>query len=274
MKIAVWRTGHEIADTVAEAVVQCFRTEKRGSNLVHSFGSSIADCAELHHTDEIINGLPDADIHIGYGILRGIDEVFRACDNAKKPWFNIDKGYWKPGHYDGYYRISLRGTQQTLGLDKLKPDYERWDKLRLEIENKPQGDTALICPPTHHVMNYFGLNDIWSDSVKEFEYVTRWGKHIIRHKGNEEPIDWQSINQVVTFNSSVGWGALRQGIPVMSDPTHSIVGAYQKMLDKSIHDDSNARRELFALMAGLQLSLSEIKSGALWPLLQNLLTIN
>lgn len=267
MKIAVWRTGHEIADTVAEAVctgINCAPTRFECSAVLLR---PIEDLKRINVFDECF---ADFDIHIGYGILRGMDEVFRACGNARKPWFNIDKGYWKPGHFGGYYRISLRGTQQTFGLGKLKPDHERWDKLGFEVlppVERPEWE--LYCPPTDYVRAFFNL-------PKDYHSIGRVWTGGVRTKAMEYPLhhDLDRSTKVHTFNSSVGWEALRQGIPVMSDPTHSIVGAYQKMLDKSIHDDSNARRELFALMAGLQLSLSEIKSGALWPLLQNLLKIN
>lgn len=266
MKIAVWKTGHIIADTVAEVVVQCFRTEKRGSNLVHSFGSSIADCTELHHTSEIVNGLPDADIHIGYGILRNMDKVFRECDLLGKPWFNIDKGFWKPGHYDGYYRISLNGTQQTTGLDKIKPDYERWDKLGLEVlpAKEPRPDFCLICPPTEYVQDFFGK---WKVEIP----VERTWKYRRKDDATQLQDDLNKASEIVTFNSSVGWEALRQGIPVVSDPNHSIIGAYRKMVDKDISKDLDERRKLFALMSSLQLTLEEMRSGKLWPLLQKLL---
>lgn len=251
MKIAVWKTGHEISDTVAEAI-------EYGLNAKHyvTYDPSLKEIVDYH------------DLHIGYGILRGMDDVFRACDKAGKPWFNMDRGYWKPGHYDGYYRISLRGTQQTFGLDKLKPDYERWDRLGIEIlPMKSHGEHILFCPPTKDVANFFNYGGD--------QFLPQWNIKL-REKNSAIPLqdDLNQASKVFTFNSSVGWEALRQGIPVVSDPTHSIVGAYQKLLDKSIHADSNARRDLFALMAGLQLQLSEIRSGKLWPLLQNLLTIN
>lgn len=250
MKIAVWRTGHEIADTIAEAVYEGLK--ECGVSVVVAEGG----------TEAI------GDMAIGYGILRNMDKVFRSYQEAKKPWFNIDRGYWKPGHYDGYYRVSLRGTQQTTGLDKLKPDYERWDALGLEIlpvVEKRCGN--LVCPPTPKVDKFFKVSPWFIES----DNTDLW-----RFKDCERPLqkDLDNVAKVITFNSSVGWEALRQGIPVISDPTHSIVGAYQKMLDKDLSKDSKCRRDLFALMAGLQLRLDEIKSGALWPLLQTLLTIN
>lgn len=271
MKIAVWKTGHEIADTVANAIIGLPMVDRCSTGTLRYDQDNRCQIFSAHvpYSRGKDNPFEWADIHIGYGILRGMDEIFKECDKVKRPWFNIDKGYWKPGHYDGYYRISLRGTQQILGLDKIKPDYERWDKLELEILPSIQRDShALICPPTDYVSGFFN-NRHW---------LELWGfdigrDNVIREKGSAENIQKQFdvCSEVRTFNSSVGWEALRQGIPVVSDPQHSIVGAYQKMLDKDISKDSNERRKLFAIMAGLQLRLDEIRSGLLWPLLQNLL---
>lgn len=257
MKISVWLTEHEIADTMAGAVYEGLnRKELNGS-----CQANIRTCRGFRPTD-----IEEADMHISYGILRGAGGVFRACDKANKPWFNIDKGYWKPGHYDGYYRISLRGTQQTIGLDKLKPDYERWDALGLEIfPAKERNGQQLFCPASSHVAQFF------PKAYMKVNYP--W---IERRKGCERPLqdDLDACSNVVTFNSSVGWEALRQGIRVVSDPTHSILGAYQKMLDRGIHGDIESRRKFFAVLAGLQMTLDEIRSGAIWELLQNLLTIS
>lgn len=255
MKIAVWKTGHEIADIVSTSIIQGL---PQGT---------------IIHTSRI-SKLDDYDIHIGYGILRGMGEVFRACEKAGKPWFNIDRGYWKPNHYDGYYRVSLRGTQQTFGLDNLEPDYERWDSLGIEIDQKPlpyYRGKVLVCPPTE----YAGLFYKKSPEQWIVENVGNTPEYFLRRKGCERSIedDLDRSQKIITFNSSVGWEALRQGISVISDPTHSIVGAYQKLVDKSIHDDSNERRKLFAIQASLQRSLTEIREGQLWPLLQTLLNL-
>lgn len=246
MKIAVWGTKHSIARTVADAVLQ-------------GLGNKVYVYLD---TDEMF--CEETDVHIGYGILRGMDEVFRACQKAGKPFFHIDKGYWKPGHYDGYYRIGLNGTQQTTGLAKLEPDYERWDVLGLEIlPAQTNGAHNLICPPTDAVRNFFNLLSAWTDEpYGDYSYI--------REKDSPAPLKnhLHKCAKVITFNSSVGWEALRQGIPVISDPNHSFIGAYQKQVDKSPLPDIDSRRRMFAVMASLQLSLSEIRSGKIWPLIQ------
>lgn len=251
MKAAVWKTGHEIADRVADSM-------EIGLNATHF----------MTYDPSLLDIIDHFDIHIGYGILRCMDRILESCLAAGKPFFHIDNGYFKPGHFDGYYRVSLNGTQQTFGLDKLKPDYDRWNALGVEILPKKEGGYSWVhCPPTKPVEQFFklSLNELPKDSRLK-----------IRDKNTLRPLqsDLDNCRMVTTFNSSVGWEALRQGIPVVSDPNHSIVGAYQKMLDRPIHSDSNARQDLFGIMASLQQTLSEMREGKLWPLLNRLISIS
>lgn len=248
MKIAVWHSGHAISDRVCDAVCD---------------GLPDADLI-WSHSDNYTTKIKDYDLHIAYGILRGCGEVFKQAGKHKIPWVNIDKGYFQPGHYSGYYRISLNGTQQTFGLDKLEPDYERWDALGIEVLPEcSKRDLTLVCPQTEHVREFFGSAQ-WPNSRKNSRLV-------IKSKSDPEPIDYSIYDEVITFNSSVGWEALRQGIPVVSDPEHSILGAYSKLVDKMWYQDYEQRRRFFAIQAGLQLTLPEVRSGLLWPLIQKLI---
>lgn len=249
MRIALWHSGHEISDTVCNAI-------KEGLPQADLIWSA----PENYAGSEYILGY---DLHIAYGILRGCGEVFKQCNRYKKPWINIDRGFWRPNHYDGYYRISLNGTQQTTGLAKLDPDYDRWAQLGLEIEPvKQNGLYDLICPPTLAVVHFFNA------PFPTIDHQAIW-----RDKNCLRPLqsDLDLAKQVITFNSSVGWEALRQGIPVVSDENHSFVGSYLKQVDTMSQLDIEARRRMFAVMASLQLTLAEIKSGKLWPLIQRLL---
>ncbi len=267
-KVAIWRTGHEIADRVQRNIMySCRETDYTLTGT--SF--PVSDNLDLIRKN---------DAHIAYGILRGTEDVFCECTRLGLPWFNIDRGYIHPGHYDGYYRISLRGTQHThpiqswmldparlnvLGLifDQPRDDWEKksWEKKRKSI---------LVCPPTEEVIKFFNIEGSWLHNVTR---QLKGRSYIIRKKGEQNPIDWDAVLYVVTFNSSVGWEALRQGIPCISDPNHSLVGSYFKnipldqLADKQLQD----RHKLFAVMANLQLSLQEMRDGMLWPLIERLL---
>lgn len=242
MKICIWRTGHEIADRVAYAAANgaCIHTDQLSEAFIKQF-----------------------DLHIGYGILRGMTEVFRECNRQNKLWVLIDRGYWKPGHYDGYYRVSLCGTQQTSGWPE--PDYARWDTLGLEIEPyKERSGYTLVCPPTAHVDEFFDVK-WWCEPKPNMLYRPKDCKRSLED-------DLAGASRVSTFNSSVAWEALRRGIPMQSDSEYSMLGAWMraKNLD-NIAAVMDSRRELFATQAAMQMTLEEMRRGRLFPLIQKLL---
>lgn len=265
MKICVWKTGHIIADTVAEAIAYGFFPLRSEENkAVYDWHTDNASFADSY------------DLNIGYGILRNMDKVMQ----CGKPFIHLDRGYWKPGHYEGYYRISCMGTQQT-DLTHIKPDYERLEQLQLEIKPWRGFDNSkpvLVIPPTEHVIRFFGMSGIndWEINIPTHQ-LRKIGDHheldlVIREKGDPTPINFDDYNYVLTFNSSVGWQALAAGIPCVSDATHSIVGSYYQniLLDELNKKQQDTRRELFAIMASLQFTLQEIKAGIAWNLIKTL----
>lgn len=257
MRVAVWKTPHEIATNVAKAVQEGLPSDSQFA---------------LGYNPDIIR---EYDAHIAYGILRGIADVFRDCNKLGKPWLHLDRGYFHPGHFLGYYRVSLRGTQQTGGWPE--PDYERLERLKLDIKpwrgfdhSKP----VLVCPPTDAVKQFFGTE--FTGWLKDIP-IAPCPNAVLRQKGDPTPINFTDYNYVLTFNSSVGWQALQAGIPCISDPTHSIVGTWfaDAKLTETLSERQEAERmNLFATMAALQLTLEEIRAGRLWELLQNLLTFS
>lgn len=254
MKIAIWKTGHEIADRVADSLVKGIE-----------YGIAVRPD----------NGTKYYDAEIGYGILRGTAEAFKKAEISGKPWFNVDRGYFNPSHYDGYYRISYKGTQAKYDPAFNAPEYDiGLEPIRKYDKSKP----VLICPPTGYVMEFFDL--------KNMQFGFERGKHtgwtmpgnfenyIFRKKGDSSPIPWNDISAVVTFNSSVGWQAIQCGIPCLSDTTHSVVGSYYSTnsLDELIDMfNSKAREPLLNFMRAHQFTLVEIEQGKAWPLINHYL---
>lgn len=242
MKIAIWKTGHEIAHKIAQ-------------NLAIGLNANIFDTRSISDR-ECIEGY---DAHIGYGILRGMDHVFREAERLGKIWFNVDRGYFDPGHYDGYYRISYKGTQAR--YDDQWPIIEHaWSMqpIRKYDKSKP----ILVCPPTDVVKDFFNTKeDLLSLITKK---CPSGSEIIIRYKGDQSPIAWDDISAVVTFNSSVGWQALQRGIPCLSDTTHSVVGSYYntKSIDELVEKFNTMPREpLFNFMRAHQFTLAQIEQG-------------
>lgn len=236
MIIAVYETGHEIADTVADA-------------LMHGLPNSILIEAKTP--------LPFADVHVAYGILRGTADIFKQSEH----WFNIDRGYFNPGHYEGYYQISYKGTQAK--YDPSFPITKEFDGKMEPIRKYDNSKPILVCPPTDAVCKFFGLK-WWNPGAIDQKFV-------VRQKGEPNPINWDDYSAVITFNSSVGWQALQRGIPCFSDPLHSVVGSYYntKSIDEAIEMFNSMPREpLFNFMRSHQFTLAEIEQGHAWPLIK------
>lgn len=203
---------------------------------LHKTGHEIADTVS-----DLIGELIDGNYKIAYGILR--HNLFDELSN----WFEIDKGFWGADHFCGRYRMSCKGTQPR--YDSLFPHSEPHGLTLHPWRN--DGTHTLICPPTQHVCEFFGI--VYTDwLMAAIKKAT--GTIIMRGKGSDKPIEWESICQVITFNSTVGIEALCRGIPVISDPVHSSIGSYTK---KILSIDGYDREPLFCWLAGHQFKLDE-----------------
>lgn len=265
MKITVWKTGHEIADTVADFLIAGLYGR------VEQIWKGHANRLEKEPID-MLNDYT----HIGYGILRGMADVF----HCTKHWFNVDRGYIEPGHYNGYYRISYRGTQAKWhdGIPQAE-----WDGKMEDWKEFDRTKPVLVCPPTEYVKGFFNAieDDKWiAEAVKNIEAMGLTYK--IRTK--EMPMETAMTDVlnscgVYTFNCSLGWKALREGIPCISDTTHSIVGSYykheldKKNLDYTFENIKLVDREpLFRAMKAHQFTLKEISKGEAWGLIKHYLS--
>lgn len=232
VKLRVHKTGHQIADTVADA---------------------------------FIAGNYEGDADLVYGILR--HDVFSKSDR----WFNIDRGYFGANHFDGTYRISYKGTQAKWHEDIPKQDID----FKLYGWESSMGKIVLICPPSDAVCEFFSINK--NEWIQWAINRTQDKRFEIRYKENQESVNWQLTAGVITFNSSIGSQALQRGIPVYSDPDHSIIGSYYKAKLKNpidfLSDEYRAidREPLFKSMRAHQFTLKEISEGKAWPLLKHYL---
>jgi hypothetical protein len=248
-RITVWVSDRAISRRVGIALA---------AGLKHDAVPAFAASA----TKEQIAATP---VHIGYGILDGMDQVTRLAEEAGKHWFIADLGYFGPGHFDGNYRIAYRGTQSLFDAKITASDApvpEPWWTTE---------GPALLCPPTEHACRFF--------SVKEeawIEEATAFAKNLglaakLRRKGDKEELDTALENSacVITFNSAVGWRTLAKGIPAFSDVTHSTVGSWHGKNVNNLESLKKLSREsLFGFMKASQLSLLEIQEGKLYPILK------
>lgn len=247
MRVAVWQTDHEISQTVSKS-------------LAKGFNADLLRVSELpRERSEAQRRIGSYDAHIAYGILRGTAKVFKLCDQLGKPWLNVDKGYFWPNHYDGYYRLSYHGTQLKWhdGIPA-----ERVDSLNKVLMHT--GQHYLIAPPTDHVAQFFGINQAeWMQYALSLCVDNNY-EIMVRKKGCLKPIWWTGVHKVITFNSSLGWEALHRLIPVISDTTYSAIGSYYatKCIDNWLTDMADIPYcPLIGAMKAHQFTLAEIEDG-------------
>jgi hypothetical protein len=245
VKIAIYQTGHEICDRISLSLLS---------------GVLKGDCdAGIYHAR---NGIIDADVHIAYGILRGTGEIFKAAEARKQHWLCVDRGYWGANHYTGNYRICYRGTQAIYrGGEWLESGYT------LEALPEPtKPKINLICPPSGYVCDWLGVNqDRWL-----IESLAVGGDILVRPKDISEPVDWNNVSQLITFNSSIAIDAIRRGIHVISDETYSSVGSFQHHVGE-IHLDTKYRDRLLRWLSGHHTTLDKIERGDIWRILNHYL---
>lgn len=275
MKIAIWKTGHQIADTVADAFGSYGEIDYINNADKLIMGDARNRAYKASEVPQVLAELFNQyGTNLCYGILRGASTVF-----TSNSWFNIDRGYFNPGHFDGYYRISYKGTQAKWHDDIPQADID----FELEPWRNKDG-YILICPPSEPVIDFFGLKRRAGLLETEWEIeatrlVMQMGLPAIRRaKTASNEIDWNNVKGVITFNSSIGWQALQRGIPCISDKEHSIVGSYytemlcKKGLDYNLDNVMKAEREsLFRAMQAHQFTLAEIREGKAWSLLNHYL---
>jgi len=256
----VWHTGHQINETVSMA-------------LHAGIPQNI-----LKHTEWASNYISSTNkyVAVGYGILRGTGDIFN--HNAKNgiDYYEVDRGYINPNHFDGYYRISKNGLQAKYS-NKFKHPGDRMERLKFTISDKsshnPKGH-ILICPPTEYIETYLGSKPgKWTeDTANQLSKLNRPVK--IRQKTDTTALelDLDGAYCVVTFNSNVAVDASLRRVPVIAT-SYSVAYGWsgndiQSLLAGVIQVPSLHQVEkLIKFISYNQFTLEEIRNGTAWRLL-------
>lgn len=244
---SLWETSHPIN----QKVMQSF---KYGMALISEYGDY-----PLKHIDR----WKGERNNISYGILRGTEKIFKASNE----YWEIDRGYFHPGHFEGYYRISRNGTRAKYNdaIARALPN-DRLEALNLKIkpwQDNPKG-YVLVCPPTELVREFFDVPEDWVGMVKQ-----RFPNHRLVLRGKDaSQIHLRDALKgaycVVTYNSNVAIEALMEGVPVVADSPDII--AWLDATEKACPD----RELLFRFLSYCQFTLAEIQTGKPWQICQSI----
>lgn len=188
-----------------------------------------------------------------WGILRGAGDRIKECELYGHPYFYIDHGYFRRGHYDGYYRVvfcdrHLQGPPQP-------SDGKRWEALGLEIAPMRRWErrdgVAAYLPISRYVASYLGIN---AGEFDERSVSALRGRDLaVRICSKEEPGHWEGADLVVGFQSNALIEASLAGYRVQE------LGASPAgyILDQK-------RKLAFSWLADNQWTLEEMRSGKCW----------
>lgn len=152
-----------------------------------------------------------------YGCLRGLLPTLKQAQREGRAWYYLDNGYFRAGHYHGYYRAT-RNAYQHDGSGRHGPD--RFERLGLEIKPwRAGGRHVLVCPP----------GDVWA-GLMDFDAadwlratLAQIAAHtdrpvVVRHKKTPHPlsVDLTDCWALVTYMSNVAVTSLLEGVPVFA----------------------------------------------------------
>ncbi len=94
-----------------------------------------------------------------YGILRGTGDIMKKCQWVGRDFYYIDIGYFRPGHYGGYYRVTQNGMQKIFGPFENKGRTDRWEALNITIAPwRKTGRHILVCPLSGFVGSFLNID--------------------------------------------------------------------------------------------------------------------
>lgn len=256
--IYVWKTGHHINEKVTEALHAGLRD------------SIIKDTSLRFNYFQSPRKIPA----IAYGILRGTADVFMHNREFGLDFIEVDRGYIRPRHFDGFYRISKNALQAKYQPHSFPDDRFRYLDVELSSHFSKKGH-ILICPPTDFIQSFYGLRPgDWEVHVTQ-TLKSNTDRYIkVRQKGDAIPLenDLTDCYCVVTFNSNVAIDATIRGIPVCTG-AYSVCGAWNKISLQDIIDDKveapteEKIEDLLRFVTYQQFTLDEIKRGIPWEII-------
>ncbi len=205
-----------------------------------------------------------------YGILRGTGDILRQCEWIDRDYYYIDHGYFRRGHYGGYYRVTLNGRQPE-EVDFTLPD-DRWRKVGLPLAPwRKTGRHVVVIPLTGAISYFLGIDPAkWLETV-----VSEIQQHtdrpiIVKPK---EDGDLKTLLDdawcLVTHSSNAAVVALLNGVPVVT-LGESAAYALSTPLEKINAPLYPAHRaEWLNWLSYNQFTLQEFQDGTAWRLLQD-----
>lgn len=242
-------------------IVNCYSSEHSHSQTV---ASAFAAGGKFPLIRDLSKLLPGA--MFTYGNLRGLKPLLDKAISEGRDWFYGDNGYFKPGHYYGFYRITRNAYQHNGAGDFSE---ERFSALGLDIKPWKTGKNIIVCPPGHIMAALRGFDaEQWLvDVLKTLEKVTDRPIFVRIKPSNrvrEIPLaeHLENAHALVCHSSNAAVDALMAGVPVFcTDPCASFAMGRKEIakIEEPIYPVDRFRWA--CALAANQWTLAEMRAG-------------
>ena len=212
-----------------------------------------------------------------YGDAYGLRSFLDAAIMSARDWVYLDNGYFKPGHFNGFYRVT-RGAYACSGEPNAitQSRLRRWQNLKLDIKPWQRGSFILVCPPGESYGRWRGLDlGSWLQNTIETlrahtdrEIIVRTKPSPYERRNNPIQEALQGAHALVTYASNTATEALLEGVPVFCNGPKSECSAYhmcERDFSKIETPHYPAERLAWACeLAANQWSMGEIMNAACW----------
>lgn len=205
-----------------------------------------------------------------YGVSKFTLPIWRACQEQEREFYYLDNGYFRPGHFEGFYRVT-RNAAQIAGEGRGDP--ARWRALGLDFAPWRQGGRHVLV--IGQSRTYFEMRGqrpgdwLWETLAQISRATDR--PIIVRPKPRatspKRPLadDLRDAWCVVCHTSNVAVEAVLAGIPAFVTGACAARPMAETDLSKIETPRRPDGREQWAgVLAANQWTLDEIRSGKCW----------
>jgi len=239
------------------------------SGAPHQLGENLAR-NWMHGEHYARHGDPLAEINLHYGILYGGAEMYRKAEEEWKSYVHVDHAFFGRtedlNSRDGYFRFSLNHQANERKLT-VEYDSRRLAALQkkglLKLEPKraiKKSRLVIYQPPSAYMVQHYGLSPDFDGEWRATLRRLYPGMMVVTTQKSPKTDDfWENVAVVASFNSGLGYEALRKGCEVVMTAPRTLWP--WKTGDLTDGKWGERRYETFCLIAGRMWNFKEMANG-------------
>ena len=262
-------------------MIYCVRTERANTEkYVESISRGLPNSKLVSYKE--VTSSTDAEKVAFMGFLRGGNLVYRWAEMRGVDFYYIDRPYWGESRKTPYWMRCTKNQHVKTFVDGRPDDrFKQSFKETIKPYHK-NGKYILVVPPSHSVALMFN-GQSWLENtvsiltqstdrqliIREKPYnpksfLDEEGKMLPGESENKQPnkpFEWDQVQAVVTFNSSITIKALTNGVPCFANFENPCLPVCEQDFTKIETPKYEDPRPVFNSLAYGQFTQEEFRSG-------------